>query len=222
MGKKILVCDDEPGIQAALRAFLEEKGYEVSIASHGYEAIDAVMKEDFDLILLDINMPRLDGLDALGLMRFTERNIPPVIVVSALGDKKNVLKAIGFAADDFIRKPFDLHDLGRRIEQQLLVLDFQTLHEVLEKLPAKAATIPDELKQMIIPTWVSYPSLYRGLEVCVFMNPKAGVKNPLSLTYEQCLTELVVMAHYKTGWRPIWPKTRIEGKGQAEKKQSVG
>jgi two-component system, OmpR family, response regulator VicR len=221
MKKKILVVEDDVHIQTALKAFLESKGYEVSVASDGYAGIDALLREEPDLLLLDINMPRLDGLNALGLMRFTERKVPPVIIVSSLGDRENVLKAVGFAADDFVRKPFDLHDLGRRVEQQLLTLDFHTLHEILEKLTIADLTRPEKFSRFKIPDWIPYSSHYRGLKVCVLMNPEAGAKHPLSLTYEQCLTELVVLADYKSGWRSIWPK-QIPEFMKPEKKQSVG
>lgn len=115
---KILLVDDEPSIERALRTLVEDAGYEFAYAEDGYKALQVVEAEKPDLIVMDVMMPRLDGFAACRELR--SRGVTaPVIFLSAKGDI--VDKGVGFAAggDDYMVKPFDPRELLMHIEAHL-------------------------------------------------------------------------------------------------------
>ena len=117
MHETILVVDDDREIVGAIAILLEKEGYRVIRAYNGMEALDRVMDPAVQLLLIDVMMPRLDGLSAV--MRIRDRRNLPIIVLSAkagLEDRVNVLR---LGADDFIPKPFDNAEVLARVEAQL-------------------------------------------------------------------------------------------------------
>ena len=106
---KILVVDDEPRNVKILQIQLKARGYTVYTAADGLEALDVVEKEMPDLILLDINMPRMDGFQVVERIRADETTeFIPIVMITALRDtRENRIKSIEVGADDFIEKPFD-------------------------------------------------------------------------------------------------------------------
>ena len=109
----ILVVDDEPQILRALRMSLSAHGYEVSIASDGEEALDAMAQKMPDIVILDLTMPRLDGL---GLCRrIREWSQVPILVLSVRGSEKDKVMALDSGADDYLTKPFGIEELLARI-----------------------------------------------------------------------------------------------------------
>jgi two-component system KDP operon response regulator KdpE len=113
-GKRILVVDDEPPIQRALRRNLIAAGYEVLIADDGAQAIEMVRVHQPDLILLDICLPgELDGIDVcVQVRRFTQM---PIIVLSAIAEEKRKVVALDKGADDYLTKPFSNEELQARV-----------------------------------------------------------------------------------------------------------
>lgn len=114
MSKHILVIEDEQSIQNILRAFLEDAGYKVTLAGDGIVGISAFHKNHFDLVLLDIMMPKLDGYTVCEMIR-NEGNTP-VIILTALDDEESQMKGFDLLADDYITKPFSMPLVLRRIE----------------------------------------------------------------------------------------------------------
>ncbi|MBR5437531.1 MAG: response regulator transcription factor [Clostridia bacterium] len=110
---KILITDDDFDIREALSDYLTAKGFSVVTAKNGAEAVDFAMKEPFDLILLDVLMPIMDGLKACKEIR--EFSDVPVIFLSALGQEENLLQGYKYGADDYIVKPFPLSVLCEKI-----------------------------------------------------------------------------------------------------------
>jgi DNA-binding response OmpR family regulator len=103
---KILIVDDEINIRLMLRTLLESDGHTVSEAANGKEALSAVRREDFDLMILDLNMPVLDGMGVLGqLNELQVENKPRVIVLTAHGSIAAAVKATRLGALDFMEKP---------------------------------------------------------------------------------------------------------------------
>lgn len=111
--QKILVAEDDPSIQALLHDFLEDAGYEVTIASDGREALEAYAVRPFDLILLDIMLPQMDGYGVCRTIR--RKSDIPIIMLTALDDEQNQLKGLDLQADDYITKPFSMPVLIRKI-----------------------------------------------------------------------------------------------------------
>lgn len=117
MHKSILVIEDEESIQNILKAFLEDAGYRVLTAQDGMEGIAAFHKQRFDLVLLDIMMPKLDGYTVCEMIR--HESSTPVILLTALDDEESQMKGFDLLADDYITKPFSMPLLLRRMEAVL-------------------------------------------------------------------------------------------------------
>ena len=114
----ILVVDDEDALRTVLSSELESEGYIVATAGDGDEAISILQGKLFDLVLLDIKMPRIDGFEVL---RFIKERYPAtkVIMLTGFADLKNAIESKKLGAEDFVSKPYDLVDLLTTIERVL-------------------------------------------------------------------------------------------------------
>lgn len=110
---KILIADDEPKIRMFLRANLEARGYEVYLAQDGIETVETTARVLPDIIVLDVNMPRMDGIEAC--RRIREWADMPIIILSVRGDERDKVRALDEGADDYITKPFGIEELLARI-----------------------------------------------------------------------------------------------------------
>ncbi|MFC5829357.1 response regulator transcription factor [Nonomuraea insulae] len=115
---RLLVVDDEPALREALQSSLEFEGYKVVTANDGHQALDAVASDTFDAVLLDVMMPRLDGLTACRRLRASGNHIPVLMLTArdAVGDRVSGLDA---GADDYLVKPFELDELLARVRALL-------------------------------------------------------------------------------------------------------
>lgn len=113
----ILVVDDDHDIVNAIAAFLSREGYTVYKAYNGLEAIDSLMQNDIQLILIDVMMPKLDGLSAMMKIRAT-KNIP-IIVLSAKSEDSDKILGLSMGADDYITKPYNPMELVARVNSNL-------------------------------------------------------------------------------------------------------
>lgn len=111
--KKLLIVEDELSIQALLHDFLKEAGYEVVVASDGVEALSQYEKQDFDLILLDVMLPKIDGFGVCEVIR--QKSDVPIIMLTALDDEEHQIRGLDLQADDYIAKPFSMPILIRKI-----------------------------------------------------------------------------------------------------------
>ncbi len=109
----ILVVDDEPQILRVMRASLPPRGYEVVTARSGQEALDRIRKEMPNLIILDLVMPEMSGLEVCRQVR--EFSSIPILVLSAKGSEHDKVTALDFGADDYITKPFSMDELLARV-----------------------------------------------------------------------------------------------------------
>ena len=115
--QNILVCDDEKDIAAALKIYLESGGYRVFTAENGLQALEAVRREPVQLLLLDIMMPGMDGIETLQKLR--EFSNIPVILLSAKSEDTDKILGLGLGADDYITKPFQPMEVLARVKSQL-------------------------------------------------------------------------------------------------------
>ena len=113
----ILICDDDKEIAAAIAVYLENEGYETHLAHDGREALNVVEQHDVKLIIMDIMMPRLNGLSATMEIR-KNRNIP-IIMLSAKSEDTDKIMGLSVGADDYITKPFNPLELIARVKSQL-------------------------------------------------------------------------------------------------------
>jgi two-component system KDP operon response regulator KdpE len=114
---KILIADDEPKIRMFLRANLEARGYEVYLAQDGIETVEMAGQVLPDIIVLDVNMPRMDGIEAC--RRIREWADMPIIILSVREDEKDKVRALDEGADDYVTKPFGIEELLARIRVAL-------------------------------------------------------------------------------------------------------
>ena len=115
--KNILVVDDDREIVRAIALTLESEGYTVYKAYDGLEALDMVSTRNIHLIIIDVMMPRLDGLSAI--MRIREGKNLPIIVLSAKSENSDKVLGLSMGADDYVTKPFNPQELAARVKSQL-------------------------------------------------------------------------------------------------------
>lgn len=115
--ERVLVVDDDVEIVRAIAINLENEGYEVRRAYDGLEALDIVASEEIHLIIIDVMMPRLDGLSAV--MKIRERKNIPIIVLSAKSEDTDKILGLSMGADDYVTKPFNPMELMARVRSQL-------------------------------------------------------------------------------------------------------
>jgi two-component system OmpR family response regulator len=112
---KVLVIDDEPGVRELISESLRISEITAVQATDGLEALSLLRREKFDLLILDINMPKLDGLALLEKLR-TEGMSVPVLMLSARADKTDINQGLRIGADDYLTKPFSIEELVLRVK----------------------------------------------------------------------------------------------------------
>ena len=117
-GQRVLLVDDEPAVREAIRAGLEFEGFQVAMASDGLEAMEQIAKERPDVVLLDVMMPRMDGLTVLRRLRAADPALPVLLLTArdTVGDR---VTGLDLGADDYLTKPFDLDELLARLRSLL-------------------------------------------------------------------------------------------------------
>lgn len=113
----VLVCDDEKDIVSALKIYLTSEGYNVFEASNGKEAVEVVESEEIHLVLMDIMMPVMDGIQAM--VKIREKSNVPVILLTAKSEDTDKVLGLTVGADDYVTKPFNPVELQARVKSQL-------------------------------------------------------------------------------------------------------
>ena len=111
--QRILVVEDDFDIQELLQNFLQEAGYEVAVANDGVEALSLFAGQRYDLIVLDIMLPKIDGYGVCELIR--KQSDVPIIMLTALSGEEDQIKGLDLQVDDYITKPFSMLLLGKRV-----------------------------------------------------------------------------------------------------------
>lgn len=147
--EKILIVDDEKDILRALEIYLQTEGYEVIKATSGKEALDLVEIEDVHLVLMDIMMPGMDGIEATVELR-KKHNIP-VILVTAKGEDTDKVLGLNIGADDYVTKPFNPIELIARVKAQLRrYMRLGSLEKTESLLHAGPLSIDDKKKKVTL------------------------------------------------------------------------
>jgi DNA-binding response OmpR family regulator len=116
---KILVAEDEPIMQKTIALRLKKDGHDVITTDNGREALALITTENPDLVITDIMMPYVSGLEIVGSIRSSGKKLP-VIVLTAMGQENVVLEAFQLGADDFIAKPFSPNELSMRVKRLMV------------------------------------------------------------------------------------------------------
>ena len=117
MPVRVLVVDDEPNILAAMQPMLAARGYAVAVAMSGQAALAAIAREVPDVVVLDLGLPDMDGIEVCRLIR--EEQATPIIVLSARGAEADKVRALDAGADDYVTKPFGPEELLARVRAAL-------------------------------------------------------------------------------------------------------
>lgn len=151
---KILVTDDEQKIREMIRKYAEFEGFSVEEAKDGFDAVSKCDKEDFDLIVMDVMMPGLDGFSAVKEIKKKKPNIP-VIMLSALGEEYDKIHGFDLGVDDYVVKPFSTKELMMRIHAILKRTSPETsdsdkfvLHDLVIDYAARTVTIKGDRVQL--------------------------------------------------------------------------
>lgn len=119
----VLVVDDEPTIAEVVTRYLERAGYEATIAADGAEAIASATEHRPDLIVLDLMLPRIGGLEVMRRLREQEHNPVPIILLTAKGEESDRIVGLRLGADDYVVKPFSPAELVARVDAVLRRID---------------------------------------------------------------------------------------------------
>ncbi|MGV7229906.1 MAG: response regulator transcription factor [Nitrospirales bacterium] len=116
-GARILVVDDEPQIRHSLQTNLENRNYAVTAVASGEEALEAMARQNPDVVIVDLILPAMDGIELT--RRIREQSPVPIIVLSAIGDERKKVEALESGADDYVTKPFGIEELAARVKSAL-------------------------------------------------------------------------------------------------------
>ncbi|WP_439740885.1 response regulator transcription factor [Bacillus pseudomycoides] len=117
MSHHILLVEDDSSIQEMVEKYLTKEGFQITIASDGEEGVLTFLKGSFDLIILDIMMPKLDGLEVMRIIR--EKSAVPILMMSAKDTDVDKAVGLGLGADDYICKPFSMIELAARVKASI-------------------------------------------------------------------------------------------------------
>lgn len=146
----ILVCDDDKEIVDAIEIYLTQEGYRVWKAFDGQQAVELLEKEDIQLLIMDVMMPRLDGIRAT--LKIREKSSIPIIILSAKSEDADKILGLNIGADDYVTKPFNPLELVARVKSQVrrytklgnMVTDNQNIFQI------GGLEVNDEQKQVTV------------------------------------------------------------------------
>ena len=151
---RILVTDDEQKIREMIRKYAEFEGFTVDEAKDGFDAVNKADKEKYDLIIMDVMMPNLDGFSAVNVIKKKDPNVP-VIMLSALGEEYDKIHGFDVGVDDYVVKPFSTKELMMRIHAILKRTNADTvdnekfvLKDLVIDYAARTVTIKNERIQL--------------------------------------------------------------------------
>jgi DNA-binding response OmpR family regulator len=134
MGQSILVVDDDPTVSDVVRRYLERAGFEVRLAADGHAALASFARDRPDLVVLDLMLPGIDGLEVCRRLRTTAEEVP-IIMLTALGEESDRVLGLRLGADDYVTKPFSPRELVLRVQS--------VLRRSVARPPAPAETLAD-------------------------------------------------------------------------------
>lgn len=117
MNNKILIIEDDISISEMVKNYLKKEGFIVTTACNGEDGIAVFLKDNFNLIVLDLMMPKLDGIETIKIIR--EKSSVPILIMSAKDSDVDKAIALGFGADDYITKPFSMIEISARIKASI-------------------------------------------------------------------------------------------------------
>lgn len=145
--KKILVVDDEPSIVTLLKYNIEAQGNEVESATDGLDAYEMVQQNEYDLIILDVMLPRMDGMDVCRRLR-KEGNDTPIMMLTAKGDEYDRIIGLELGADDYMTKPFNVREVIARLNAIMRRTESRDLLDEKKSHKKRQEAVQIELKEL--------------------------------------------------------------------------
>ena len=139
MPKKILIVDDEPLIVKGLKFSLEQEGYETDVAYDGEEALRKINEGDYNLVLLDLMLPKVDGISVCQQVRETKSI--PIIMITAKGEDMDKILGLEYGADDYMVKPFNILEVKARIKSLFRRIDSLVPDNVNNEITVKGMIV---------------------------------------------------------------------------------
>ena len=197
--KKILVVEDELEIRQLLASYLRNEGFSVSEAEDGVAAIELFDKETFDLVILDILIPKIDGYGVCELVK--SKSDVPVIFLSALGDENSMIKGYDSLADDYVTKPFSMPVFLRKVKA-VLRRDTAPSNDDYAKISYKnIVMIPELIKVIVDGIEVELTSKEFDLLLTLVKNPGRVYTREMLLEmlwdYNSLVDERIIDSHIK-------------------------
>jgi DNA-binding response OmpR family regulator len=210
--KKILAVDDEQEILLLYNTFLQFKGYEVTAVASAEQCIAHLKKDTPDVILLDVNMPGIDGLRLLEMIKLEpSAHDLPIIMISARGDEATVKAAVKLGCDNFIVKPFKLNELAARIASELFgnaTLDVRSLfdHAVFIRTSVFREPGMNEFNSL---HWDPYPIKYDEQDLILMLPRGMRPSSLIRLPEAELAQKIVVVYRHPLRWKRLWPKPAL-------------
>lgn len=183
----VLVCDDDSAILESLRIYLSADGYNVICASDGVEALDLLGSNDIHCMVLDIMMPRLDGLKTT--LKIREKYNFPIILLSAKSEDTDKITGLGFGADDYVTKPFNPLELTARVKSQIRRYVTLGSLEVKESQLVTGGLVLDTDSKEVTVDGESVRLTAREYKILEYLMRKMGVVLSSSSIYEAVWNE---------------------------------
>ena len=209
--KTILVIEDEPDIRAIITSLLESEGFEVITASTGAEAMIAIEDEDPHLVLVDILLPDISGLEICRRLRAQKDRWLPIVILSALQDTTDKVLGLDCGADDYITKPFDCEEFIARIRARLRCVGEITQQE--QTLKVGDLTV-DLTARRVLRGGKCIRLTRREYDILEILTRNAG-----HVLTKDCIFERVWGYDTRTGWNGIkvyinYLRTKLNAEGK--------
>jgi len=207
MPKTILVVDDDRETLEVVQAFLEEKGYHVITSDDGKNCFREIVLRKPDLLILDINMPGMDGMRVVDMVKVTQISPRvPIMIYSGEADRETIEKAERLGIDDFVVKPTPAEEMARRIETVLFTLDFNGVQDVVRGIVNQQ---PDTegmagLNSADYADWDLYPTASNGMELCVFLSKGLPPQEAVELDEDIARDRVAVYLKLRSRWKRLW------------------
>jgi DNA-binding response OmpR family regulator len=193
---RILVADDEPNLREALRILFTRNEFEVLVAQDGQEAVEIAQREQPDVIILDVMMPRMDGYEACRILRahYRTRHIP-IVMLTAKGEEEDKVVGLEGGANDYVTKPWNGRELAQRVRNHLSWSNTQRAVSPLTGLPGNVSILAE--RQRRVDAGQSFAQIYVDLDDFKAFNDRYGF--PLGDTAIRAVAEVLIEVVQKHG-----------------------
>lgn len=209
--KRVLAVDDEQEILDLYTTFLQFRGYEVVTADNAEACIEYLRNDTADILLLDVNMPGIDGLKVLEMIRADVRSQDMrVIMVSARRDEDTVREAVKSGCDGFVVKPFKLKDLAERIATELFTVTEAEIRSILRTpLGVKTTVFREAGATDYNPAhWDPYVVRYKDATLCLLVPRGVRPTQFAKALDEELEKRVVVLFKHPQKWKKVFPRAK--------------